>query len=156
MLEGSCLCGAVRWGVDGPVTGIECCHCSRCRKATGSAFAPALAARRRDFRWLAGEDRVRVFALPLRERPPPYRRAFCDRCGGPVPLVDPDEPTLELLAGALDGDPGTRLIQHIYTAAAAPWWALDDGLPHHAEHAGAARIRAQLDTADQDGGHSSW
>jgi hypothetical protein len=155
MLEGSCLCGAVHWGVEGPVTGIECCHCSRCRKATGSAFAPAVAVRSCDFRWLAGEDHVRVFALPVRKRPPPYRRAFCGRCGGPVPLVDPDEPTLEILTGTLDGDPGTRPIQHIYTAGAAPWWNVDDGLPRHATHAGAARIRAQLDPTDQEDGRSS-
>jgi hypothetical protein len=127
----------------------------RCRKASGSAFVPALAARRRDFRWLAGEAQVRVFALPLRERPPPYRRAFCARCGGPVPLLDPDEETLELPAGTLDGDPGTRLLQHIYTAGAAPWWDVDDGRPRHAAHAGAARIRLRLPARSQSGGRAS-
>ena len=98
---------------------------------------------------------MRVFALPLRERPPPYRRAFCASCGGPVPLVDRDEETLEIPTGTLDGDPGTRPVQHIYTACAASWWPTDDGLPRHARHAGAARIRVQLDAGDQEEGRSS-
>ena len=81
--------------------------------------------------------------------------AFCGRCGAPVPLVDPAEPTLEIPTGTLDGDPGTRPIQHIYTAGAAPWWDVDDGLPRHATHAGASRIRLQLPTPGQAGGRSS-
>ncbi len=50
MLTGSCLCAAVRWDFDGRLTQIQICHAKRCQKATGSAFAPELAAKRERFR----------------------------------------------------------------------------------------------------------
>lgn len=134
MLRGSCLCGAVRWQVDGPVSPVECCHCTRCRKASGAACLPMVAARTRDFRFTEGEGSVRVFALPVRQRPPAYRRSFCDRCGSLVPGLDPDAARLELPAGALDDDPGTRTLQHIYTDLAAAWYVFSDGLPRHPRH----------------------
>jgi len=105
MLEGSCLCGDVAWRVNGPVSPVESCHCSRCRKSSGSAFLPMLAVKPRDFRFLRGEDRVQVFRLPVLRRPPGYTRPFCSRCGSPVPLLDPAAPILEIPAGTIDGDP---------------------------------------------------
>jgi hypothetical protein len=131
MPRGSCLCGTVGWQVDGPVSDIECCHCSRCRKGTGAAFAPMAAVRRADFRFTGGEEEIREFAFPVRERPPAWRRAFCGRCGGPVPRVDPDFATLEIPAGCLDDDAGIRPLRHIYVAGAAPWFEFSDGLPRH-------------------------
>ena len=37
--SGSCLCGAVRFAVTGPLGGVIYCHCSQCRKQTGHIFA---------------------------------------------------------------------------------------------------------------------
>ena len=39
MAEGRCLCGAVRYTVEGPYVRMLNCHCSMCRKHHGSAFA---------------------------------------------------------------------------------------------------------------------
>ena len=50
--SGGCLCGGVRFEVAGPLSEIELCHCPRCRRAYGSAFAATVYARRDDFRWL--------------------------------------------------------------------------------------------------------
>ncbi|MDP2822502.1 MAG: hypothetical protein Q8O52_07460 [Sulfuritalea sp.] len=41
MIEGSCLCGGIRYQYDGEIEEISICHCSQCRKAQGSAFAAA-------------------------------------------------------------------------------------------------------------------
>ena len=38
-LEGSCLCGAVTYTIDGPVKNVSCCHCTQCRKQSGLYFA---------------------------------------------------------------------------------------------------------------------
>lgn len=35
MQRGSCLCGAVRFEIDGELTPPDACHCSMCRKASG-------------------------------------------------------------------------------------------------------------------------
>jgi hypothetical protein len=52
MMQGGCLCGAVRFELDRAVGPFELCHCNRCRKTTGSAYAAGLGVRVADFRWL--------------------------------------------------------------------------------------------------------
>ena len=37
MIRGSCLCGAVAFEIEGEVTPIGMCHCSKCRKVSGVA-----------------------------------------------------------------------------------------------------------------------
>lgn len=134
MIEGSCLCGAVRFAVDGPVTPLQYCHCTRCQKAAGAPFMAAVAARTEDVRWLDGADLVEIFALPVRDEPPPYRRAFCRRCGSAVPMVDADRPFAVVPAGALDGRPELRPFRHIFVSCNPPWFAINDGLPQFPEH----------------------
>jgi hypothetical protein len=129
LITGSCLCGTVRFEVDGRVTPIQFCHCPRCRRTTGSAFFAQLAARTGDFRFVAGADEVAVWSAPVREEPPPYRRTFCRVCGSPVPVFDSEEPFVAIPAGSLDGDPGTRPFRHIFVAMKAPWHEIQDDLP---------------------------
>jgi len=126
---GSCLCGAVRFEIDGAVGPFELCHCSRCRKVTGGAFFAGLGVRADDYRLLEGAEWVRRFELPLVEFPPPYRSSFCSRCGSPVP--DPDEGAewFEIPAGLLDGDPGVDPDRHIFVELRAAWHEIADALP---------------------------
>jgi ADP-ribosyl-[dinitrogen reductase] hydrolase len=133
MIEGSCLCGAVAFAIDGRVTPIQLCHARRCQKATGSAFAPELAAPAERFRWLRGEENVAHWEAPLLREPPPFRRSFCRSCGSPLPVLQPETGFVILLAGALDGDPGVRPFRHIFTSHAPAWDAVDDTLPSHPE-----------------------
>ena len=134
MIEGSCLCGAVRFAIDGRVSPLQYCHCTRCQKSAGSPFAAAVAARTEDVRWLAGADQVRVFALPLRDEPPPYRRAFCQRCGSPLPVVDAERPFAVIPTGVLDGRPELTPFRHIFVSHNPPWYAIRDDLPQFPEH----------------------
>ena len=76
MIRGSCLCGRVRFEVDRLTGPFELCHCSRCRKVTGSAFAATVGAMAEDFRWLCGAESIGRCELPVRERPPPYALSF--------------------------------------------------------------------------------
>ena len=55
MIHGSCLCGAIRFEFIKPAGPFELCHCTRCRKVTGSAFFSGLYVRIEDFRLVAGE-----------------------------------------------------------------------------------------------------
>ena len=133
-LTGTCLCAGVCFEVRGRLTPIQCCHATRCRKATGSAFAPEVAARSADFRWIRGEELVRVFEAPLLHEPPAYRRAFCRVCGSPLPVVNPGAPFVVLLAGVLNEDPEVRPFRHVFVGSKAPWFEILDELPKFLEH----------------------
>ena len=130
MIQGSCLCGAVRFEIDCAVGPFELCHCSRCRKVSGSAYLTWLTVRREDFRFLQGQDLIRTYERPVRESPPPYDTSFCTRCGSQLPNPSrTQEPCFEIPAGALDDDPRIRPDKHIYVEFKAPWDHIADKLP---------------------------
>lgn len=137
-IGGRCLCGGVVIEIAATAGPFELCHCSRCRKASGSAFAAMLGVRAADVRFVAGHDLVTVYEAALRATPPPYRAAFCRRCGSPVPNPEPGAAWLEVPAGLLDDDPGLRPDKHIYVDGKAPWFEITDALPQY----DAAGIRA--------------
>ena len=90
MMTGSCLCGTVRWRLDGPVTGTTHCHCSMCRKAHGAPFGTYGRGRAADFRFESGTDAI----VPY-ESSPGFLRDFCGRCGSVVPNAEDDLPRHE-------------------------------------------------------------
>lgn len=126
-MKGTCLCGDVVFEVTGTPVRFGYDHCSRCRKSSGSAFATWMICRPADFRFLHGEEAVKVFEAPVRETAPGYRRAFCRTCGGPVPLNFGD--WVGVPAGTLDDDPGIRPQGHIFVDFKAPWFEISDSLP---------------------------
>jgi hypothetical protein len=138
--HGSCLCGGVRFAIARAVGPLELCHCSRCRKASGSAFVAGLGVERRDFELLAGRDLIRTYEAPVREQPPGYRTSFCTRCGSPVPDPSGDSPWFEIPAGLLDDDPGVRPDRHIYVEHAAAWLTVPNDLPR-LDRAAVAELR---------------
>jgi hypothetical protein len=132
MIRGSCLCGAVAFSVSGELTPIQLCHATRCRKATGGAFAPELLAPAASLRWLRGADRVASYEAPLLRDPPAYRRAFCTTCGSPLPVEIADTGFVLVNPGVLDDDPGSRPFRHAFVAQKACWHELTDELPRFA------------------------
>ena len=124
MVSGSCLCGKVRYELEGRPQFINHCHCSMCRKAHGAAFGSFLHADGRTFRWTAGATEVQNF-----ESSPGTFRAFCRNCGSNLPVLEDDGTHVTIPAGTLDDDPGVRPVVHIHTASRAPWYAISDDLP---------------------------
>jgi hypothetical protein len=129
MIRGSCLCGGVRFEISQAVGPFELCHCTRCRKVTGSAFLPGLRVLRKDFKLLQGDGLVKAYEAPVREAPPAYRTCFCSRCGSPVPDPSAASEFLEVAAGLLEEDPGIRPERHIFVEAKASWYSIHDKLP---------------------------
>jgi hypothetical protein len=123
-MEGGCLCGAVRFRAKPPLTGLSHCHCSRCRKAHGSAYATYGAVRRTGF---ASRGEIARF-----ESSPGFFRAFCPRCGSVVPDGAGEECFVPL--GLLDEAPPLRVEAHIFAASKAPWFELTDALPRFAAY----------------------
>jgi hypothetical protein len=81
-VRGGCLCGVVEFEVDLPFIKFVKCHCSRCRSATGSAFAANAYVLPQALRWLSGQDHVMRFDLPLARS---FSTSFCVKCGSPLP-----------------------------------------------------------------------
>lgn len=114
---GSCLCGAVRFEVEGDFERFYLCHCERCRKDTGSAHAANLFASGARLRWLSGAENVRSFALPGTR----HRRSFCAVCGSALPDLQMDGALLVVPAGSLDTPLALAPDAHIFTASRAGW-----------------------------------
>lgn len=128
MIQGSCLCGEVRFELVGRPDFINHCHCSMCRKVHGSAFGSFLHADGVHFRWLSGQSSVENYHSSLGNV-----RAFCKVCGSNMPVLEEEGTHVIIPAGALDDDPDVRPIVHIHTASKAPWFEITDGLPQFAE-----------------------
>lgn len=128
-LSGRCLCGAVEFEVTGISGPFELCHCSLCRRSTGSAFAAGI--RVDAVRFIKGVPQIKTLTLPLRDEPPAYSRVFCRHCGVSVP-----DPTVrgpqEIPAGTLDG---LRKMpdRHIFVDCNAQWAPITDALPQFSQ-----------------------
>jgi hypothetical protein len=129
MIRGSCLCGGVSFVIAHATGPFELCHCTRCRKVTGSAYLPGLRVRRESLRFVQGTELIATYEAPILEHPPAYRSCFCSRCGSPVPDPSPDASSVEVAAGLLDDDPDLRPVRHIFAELKASWSSIDDGLP---------------------------
>jgi hypothetical protein len=131
MIEGSCLCGRIRFEIDGKVSAYWLCHCSKCRRVSGGPFATAALCRRSHFRWLAGEDEVARF-----DTGSGYIRTFCRKCGSPAPLVQEGQRSVLLMPGTLNAEYDASLARHIFVGSKAGWWKIADDAPQFEEHAG--------------------
>ena len=134
-IAGTCLCGAVSFRVTGEVAGFQYCHCSRCRKFTGSAHAANLFVRPADLEWQSGEDGVGTFLL---DGDPKFPTAFCQTCGSSMPSMSSTGRYWIIPAGSLDADPGVRPSQSIFWGSRAPWFESTSDLPRHDELPGAS------------------
>jgi len=104
------------------------CHCSRCRKEGGAAFATGALVQPAQFHFAKGEELVGLY-----EYPPDGRRAFCRVCGSKAPLVLLGGTIALVPAGLLDDDPDVRPALHMFVGPKAPWWEIEDGLPQFPE-----------------------
>jgi hypothetical protein len=118
VVTGSCLCAAVTFKVTLPPVRFVQCHCSRCRRSTGSASAANLAVRPAQFTWVTGQELVRRYELAGAER---FGRCFCDRCGSPVPRTTRDGALVIVPAGAIHEDAALPRPEPLFTDSCARW-----------------------------------
>jgi hypothetical protein len=125
---GRCLCGAVRYRVDGPLRDVLICHCEECRRWHG--HAPAYTSADRSALVLLSSGELRWVDSPRSDAG--ARRGFCGACGSSLFWDAPGRDTISIAAGTLDGPTGLRVVAHEYVSQAADYDALaDDGLPRH-------------------------
>jgi hypothetical protein len=127
--SGSCLCGSVKYTFDAEPRVTVTCHCSRCRKATGSAFATWTLVAKERFRWTHGADDISEFQSSDHAQP-----FFCKHCGTPLRNLSARRPEFMIVAtGTLDGAPSLRIAFHVHVASKAPWYEIADPLPQFSE-----------------------
>jgi len=129
-IKGSCLCQAVTYRFHGPEYVFQYCHCSRCRKFTGSAHASNLIIDPENFEWLSGEDMVGRFEPAEAKH---FATCFCKQCGSSLPWRSQSGGAMIIPAGTLDQDPGIKPTQNIYWASRAPWREDVTSLPQYDE-----------------------
>lgn len=127
ILTGGCLCGAVRYEAKDPIEDAVHCHCTMCRRASGSVVVTWFSVPLGNFRYVRG-------------KPDLYRssshgeRRFCSRCGAQLTFHTVHEPNLiEVTVGTLDHPEDVRPDRHIWTSTRVHWLKLDEHLPSHAE-----------------------
>jgi hypothetical protein len=118
--QGQCLCGAVRYRARGAMRPVIACHCSQCRRATGS-FMMATAAMR-DALTIEGPENITWFVSS-----DTARRGFCRICGSNLFWEGKDLPYVSITAGSLDGPTGLSLDRHIYVADKGDYYSINDG-----------------------------
>jgi hypothetical protein len=106
------------------------CHCERCRKATGSAFAANLFFPKEQLKWIAGESEITLF---IRKEAEDFPRGFCKHCGGMVPRLGRDARYMVVPAGTLEKDPGMKPTKNIFWKLKAGWYTSPHELPTYEE-----------------------
>jgi hypothetical protein len=127
-IRGSCVCGGVAFRIEGPFRGFQYCHCSRCRKKTGSSNVANLFVPLAQFSWERGENDVKRFELPSAKY---WSTAFCTNCGSAMPWLTKNGKVMVVGAGGLDDDPGVTPTQSIHFGSRAPWYIHVSDLEMH-------------------------
>jgi hypothetical protein len=114
--SGSCLCKKVVFAIDAEFGGFFLCHCSRCRKVTGTAHGANLFAQTFELKWISGVESVKTYRLPESR----FTKSFCEACGSGLPFVGVSG-RLVVPAGSLDSDVDVKPSAHIFVGSKANW-----------------------------------
>ena len=117
---GSCLCGGVRYRVNGPLRAITACHCSQCQKTSGN-FSGATS---------TSDDALEMLSdvsLAWYRSSAEAKRGFCNRCGGNLFWKPEGQARTAIFAGTLDQPTGLKLVKHIYVGDKADYVEIPPG-----------------------------
>jgi hypothetical protein len=121
VVHGSCLCGSIRYDLNGPFEVMSHCQCSMCRKHHGAAFATFVSVPLAGFKWVAGENEISTY-----QSSEYGKRTFCGKCGSVTPVVEEETGVVFCPAGNLDGEFGIRIQSHRFAGLKAPLHAVTD------------------------------
>jgi hypothetical protein len=127
-LAGKCLCGAVAYAVADEFAYAANCHCSNCRRATGSAFKPFAGIARDKLEITRGENGLMIFGDET------GHDAHCKSCGSLLYSLVRDGAFVHVAMGTLVDDPTIRPAAHIFVGSKAPWFTIADDLPQYEAH----------------------
>ena len=124
-LNGGCLCGYIRFQVDGIPRRTTHCHCRHCRRSSGAAFLTWIEYHSSDFKILAG-------TLSQYESRSGVTRQFCGNCGTQLTYQHVDEPEIiNVTACSMDNVGSVSPEDHVWCERKVPWLNLGDDLPQY-------------------------
>jgi hypothetical protein len=127
VIHGRCLCGQVQYEVQDGFSYALNCHCSNCRRATGSAFKPFAGIEREKLKVLCAAEDLLLFGGDE------AHDARCRKCGSLLYSVVRDGKFVHVTLGTLVETPTIRPSAHIFVGSRAPWYTITDDLPQHWE-----------------------
>ncbi len=116
-ISGGCLCGQVRYRVDGPVRSVVACHCRQCRKTSGHHVAATQVADKGLS--ITGDDKITWFRSS-----DVARRGFCQVCGSQLFWQRLGSGRTSIMAGSIDGATGLRLDRQLHTLSKGDYYDL--------------------------------
>ena len=131
VIEGGCLCGAVRYRASGEPKYRVMCHCESCRRAAGSPVVAWVTFEAGGFAFTKGE--------PVSYRSSaPVTRTFCGTCGTPLTYVhELRAEDVDITTATLDRPGDFPPAMHLWMEDALPWVRFDDELPTFQKSPGA-------------------
>ena len=127
-LSGKCFCGAVEYSVDDSFVYAANCHCSDCRRTTGSAFKPFAGIPREKLALTKGADNLLIYGDPT------GHNAHCRKCGSLLYSLVREAAWVHVAMGTLVDAPTIRPTHHIFVGSKAPWYEITDDLPQYEGH----------------------
>jgi hypothetical protein len=115
-MNGTCLCGSVSFALTHPPEKLYQCHCSLCRKQSGSAANAAALVLSEHLSWVSGKELVSTYVKPTG-----FRSDFCSRCGSPVPNDIRGTLYVWVPAGLLEDTRKMQVAVHLSLASKASW-----------------------------------
>ncbi len=125
-LSGECLCGSVQYRVADEFEYALNCHCSQCRRATGSAFKPLAGIERSKLTLAEGQDNLLIHGDEAAAHD-----VRCGRCGSLLYSVVREGAYIHVAMGTLTTEPGIRPSMHIFASSKAEWHHITDDLPQY-------------------------
>ena len=122
-LSGRCFCGAVEYAVEDAFLYAANCHCSNCRRTTGSAFKPFAGIAREEFALTNGNTDLMIYGEA------DGHDAHCGRCGSLLYSLVREGRFVHVAMGTLVDAPTIRPDKHIFVGSKAPWFTITDELP---------------------------
>jgi hypothetical protein len=132
MREGGCVCGAIRYRVEGEPSSSGICHCRTCRRIASAPTLPFVTFKEGEFAFTHGQP-VEFASSP------PVRRTFCGSCGSPLTYRSTAEPgTVDVMTCSLDEPEAWPPTFHVWTSHKLGWENIADGLAGYATTRAAA------------------
>jgi hypothetical protein len=129
MFSGNCLCKQVRFEFESTPTNVSICHCSICRKTTGTAFGVYIKVSESDLKLTDGADQLHSYSVTDN-----LSTQFCQACGSTIFATHTEYPGFVYVSlGAMTEDSGIRPMYHEFVGSKASWFDIQDSLPKFEE-----------------------
>lgn len=123
-LDGGCLCGAVRYRIDGNLIDSGYCHCRMCQRASSAPVVAWMTVKAASFRYVTGEVRAHRSSAKA-------KREFCAACGAQLVFRADGKDNIDITSASLDTPQAVPPQYHIWRKSRIAWFETTDSLPRH-------------------------